>query len=79
MAKKSPEKLRPIIIKSGVPLAGLKGYFHGWCKEPFYTESSESSRYLTKTFALVEFSDGNVKLLEPDEIKFTNPYDPVPR
>jgi hypothetical protein len=63
-------ELRPDMIKNGHPASGSSGIFHSWCKEPFY---NESGIYLTKTFALVELSDGNVQLLEPDFIKLTSP------
>ncbi len=63
-------ELRPVVIKKGHPASGTSGIFHSWCKEPFY---NESGIYLTKTFALVELSDGNVQFLEPDLIKFTSP------
>jgi hypothetical protein len=47
-----------------------EGYFHGWCKEPYFTENS----FLTKTYALVELSNGSVELLEPASIRFAKPY-----
>ena len=63
---------RPIQVKSGLPYpsGGSLGYFHGWCKEPFYNDSGP---YLTKTFALVELADGNVVLIEPNWIRFKKP------
>jgi hypothetical protein len=68
--KLGESELRPVMIKKGHPASGSFGIFHSWCKEPFY---NESGIYLTKTFALIELSDGNVQFLEPDFIKFTNP------
>jgi hypothetical protein len=64
------DDLRPIVIKMGYPASGMTGVFHSWCKEPFY---NESGTYLTKTFALIELTDGSVKLIEPDSIRFLNP------
>lgn len=49
-----------------------KGYFHGWCKEPFV----ESDHYLTKTYGLVELTDGVVEFVDPISIKFIEPYKP---
>ena len=61
------EELRPVIVKVGKV---NEGYFHGWCKEPYFTENS----FLTKTYALVELSNGSVELLEPASIRFAKPY-----
>ncbi|HEV8511987.1 MAG TPA: hypothetical protein VGQ59_01855 [Cyclobacteriaceae bacterium] len=65
-------ELRPIEIKNGLPYpaGGSLGYFHGWCKEPFFNDSGP---FLTKTFALVELADGNVALIEPNLIRFKKP------
>lgn len=61
------DELRPVIVKVGKV---NEGYFHGWCKEPFFAESY----FLTKTYALVELSNGSVELLEPSSIRFAKPY-----
>jgi hypothetical protein len=67
MAMETLEELRPVIVKVGNV---KEGYFHGWCKEPFFTENS----FLTKTYALVELSNGSVELLEPGSIRFVKPH-----
>ena len=69
---KSIEQLRPIQVQ-GAPNIGTKpGYFHRWCVEPFMYDPGDQS--LTKTYALVELVDGSVKLIEPQFLKFTEPY-----
>ncbi|HRK54603.1 MAG TPA: hypothetical protein PK185_11865 [Cyclobacteriaceae bacterium] len=70
------KKLRSIEVNMGIPdiKFGSKGFFHSWCREPFY--NTEGSHYLTKTYALVEFMDGSIKLLEPEAIRFIEPYTP---
>ena len=70
--KVKEKEIREIEVKHGMryPAGGSRGYFHGWCKEPFYNESGS---YLTKTFALVELADGDVQLIEPSLIRFRNP------
>lgn len=69
------ENLRSIEIKLDLPSIknGSRGYFHRWCIEPFYSASLEYP--ISKTFALIEFPDGNVKLLEPETIRFVEPHD----
>ncbi len=69
------KKLRAIEIKKGiaVPNAGSNGYFHGWCDKPCLSESGFD--YIGK-YALIEFLDGSVKFIDPDAIKFTQPYSP---
>ncbi len=62
------EELRNVIVKVG---SVKEGYFHGWCKEPFYTDNGA---FLSKTYALVELSNGSVELLEPSSIRFVKPY-----
>lgn len=72
------KKLRSIEVKLGIPdiKLGTKGYFHTWCREPFY---SQNNQFITKTYALIEFLDGSVKLLEPEAIRFLEPYKPWAR
>jgi len=50
-------------------LAGLTGYFHGWTQEPIADVEG-----FTKTYAVVEFKDGNVRLVDPPTLKFVVPY-----
>ena len=66
--KKTSDELRQVTVLHG---AINKGFFHRWCREPFYNENGS---YLTKTFALVELSNGRVELVEPNTIKFITPY-----
>jgi len=68
--------VREIEVRSGLsyPLGGSPGYFHGWCKEPFFYNDDGSC--LPRTFALVEFPDGNVRFIEPNWIRFKNPMAP---
>lgn len=72
-AMKSKEnKLRPIEI-NGHPYVGSKcGFFHRWSVEPNY----ESETNFTRTLALVELNDGKIKFIEPEYLKFTEPYKP---
>ena len=66
--RKPSDELRQVTVLQG---AVNKGFFHRWCREPFYNENGS---YLTKTFALVELSNGRVELVEPNTIKFITPY-----
>ncbi len=66
--KNSENELRQVLVKQGKI---SDGFFHGWCKEPFY---NEDSTFITKTYALVELSNGAVELFEPSIIRFKNPY-----
>lgn len=59
--------LREIVLTVGAPFGTNKGYFHRWCLEPFY---ADSIGYVSRTFALIELSDGTVHLVHPSEIKF---------
>ncbi len=66
------KKLRPIELKSGFvsQASNLRtGYFHRWCAEPVYTDIDP---VMTKTYGLVELSDGSVCMVEPIQIKFIN-------
>jgi len=63
-------ELRTIVILGGFPQAGKEGFFHGWCKEPFF---NDTGGYITKTYALVEFTTGVVQLMDPNSIKFKRP------
>jgi hypothetical protein len=66
--KNSENELRQVLVKQGKI---SDGFFHGWCKEPFYNEDGP---FITKTYALVELSNGAVELFEPSIIRFKNPY-----
>ncbi len=70
--KVKEKEIRAIEVKHGMryPAGGSLGYFHGWCKEPFFNDSGP---YLTKTFALIELADGDVQLIEPTLIRFKKP------
>jgi hypothetical protein len=65
---------RLVEIRKGLPFApiGAQGFFHGWCKEPFFYD--DAGACLPRTYALVEFADGNVRFVEPDWIKFKSPF-----
>lgn len=67
------QELRSIVVIGGLPQTGSEGFFHGWCKEPFY---NDSGGYITKTYALIELANGFVKLIDPTQIKFKQPYSP---
>jgi hypothetical protein len=70
--KSKGESLKPIQI-NGHPYVGTKsGFFHRWCIEPNY----ESEVPYTRTLALIELNDGRVKYIEPEYLKFTEPYKP---
>jgi hypothetical protein len=68
------DKLRSIEVSAPIPniKCGSKGYFHRWCNEPYFDGSLNYP--LQKTFALIEFLDGSIKFMEPETIKFTEPY-----
>lgn len=68
-------RLRAIEIRKGLPFAplGSSGFFHGWCKEPYFYD--EAGSCLPRTYALVELPDGNIRMVEPDWIRFTDPFD----
>jgi hypothetical protein len=70
------KRLRAIETNMAVPNVeyGSRGYFHRWCDQPVF--DSALNYPLSKTFALIEFVDGSVKFMEPEAIKFTEPYDP---
>lgn len=70
------KELRSIEVGTGVSdiKHGSKGYFHSWCKEPYFWHETQ---FLTKTYALVELQDGRIKLVEPEAIRFLDPYDPL--
>jgi len=72
MKKSKEEDLREVEIKSGmsIELSGSKGVFHRWIAEPFY---GYNGSYLTKTYGLIELTDGNVHLIEPEYLKFSHP------
>lgn len=65
--------LRSIEVSMALPNIkhGSIGFFHCWTKEPFFDGSSNYA--LQKTFALIEFLDGSVKLMEPETIRFREP------
>lgn len=65
--------LRSIEVSMAIPNIkhGSRGYFHRWCNEPFFDGSLNHP--LQKTFALIEFLDGSVKLMEPETIRFLEP------
>jgi hypothetical protein len=65
------QELRTITFLNGVSHPEKVGFFHGWCKEPFY---NDLGGYITKTYALIELSNGIVRFIEPTEIRFTQPY-----
>jgi len=68
------KELRSIVVlQSTSHKVGEDGFFHGWCKEPFF---NDSGGYITKTYALVELSSGIVELIDPTLIKFKQPYEP---
>lgn len=69
------DKLRSIEVRVPLPNIsfGSKGYFHKWCDEPFF--DTALNHYLSKTFALIEFTDGSVKFLDPETIKFIKEED----
>jgi hypothetical protein len=48
-----------------------EGFFHGWCREPFF---NETGGYITKTYALVELANGKVKMIDPTMVRFKEPY-----
>lgn len=67
--KRWKKKLREIEIKVGTPnqAPGRKGFFHRWTVEPFFEHNGS---YVTKTYALIELTDGDVLLLDPEYFKF---------
>ena len=68
--KSKSKTLRTIKI-AGHPFVGNNtGVFHRWCTEPLY----DTGRVFSKTLALVELGDGRVKLIEPQYLQFTEPY-----
>ena len=67
---KSDDQLRPIQVICAPSIGTKQGYFHKWCDEPFM----HNPENMTKTYALVELIDGSVKLIEPQYLKFTEPY-----
>ena len=66
--------LRSIEVSMPVPEAsfGSKGYFHRWCDR--FSWEGPPDYPLRKTFALIEFQDGSVKLLDPEAIRFLEPF-----
>lgn len=67
---KSKEKsLRPIQVNGHPYLGSNSGFFHRWSRERKHPEM-----LYIRTFALVELIDGRVKLIEPEYLKFTEPY-----
>lgn len=61
-------ELRPVSVRVGPE---KEGFFHGWCREPFFNDAGE---YVTKTYALIETASGLVKMVEPSMIKFKKPH-----
>ena len=70
--KNLEDELRQVLIKQGQI---SDGFFHGWCREPYYNDDGPC---ITKTYALVELSNGAVELFEPSFIRFKNPYQAKP-
>jgi hypothetical protein len=68
-------QLRGIEVKSGHPVSRKKGFFHRWCTEPFLYDPDV---WMKRTYALVELEDGSVRFIEPEFIKFSEPYDKNP-
>lgn len=68
------DNLRSIVVKISLPeiRSGAQGYFHRWCDQPYYDSSLDYP--LRKTFALIEFIDGSIRFMDPETIKFTEPY-----
>jgi hypothetical protein len=66
------KNLRSIEVSVAIPNVkyGSKGHFHKWCVEFIYDHTGYPLR---KTFALIEFQDGSVKLLHPETIRFLEP------
>lgn len=62
-------QLRRVEFKNGMPFftPDKKGYFHQWTQEALL-ESDGS--VLTKTLAIIELMDGELKLVEPTYFKF---------
>lgn len=60
--KRLKKKLREIEIKVGTPnqAPGRKGFFHRWTDEPLFENDGS---YLTRTYGLIELTDGNLQLL----------------
>ncbi|HTJ52759.1 MAG TPA: hypothetical protein VL443_25055 [Cyclobacteriaceae bacterium] len=65
----SEKQLRKVEFKGGMPFVtpDKKGYFHRWTQEALL-ESDGS--VLTKTLAIIELMDGDLKLVEPTYFKF---------
>lgn len=68
------EKLRSIEVKKSIPQIKYveKGYFHCCCNEPFF--NSGLNYPLSKTFELIGFVDRVVDFLEPETLRFLEPY-----
>ncbi|UXE67960.1 MAG: hypothetical protein KA713_05040 [Chryseotalea sp. WA131a] len=65
------QELRSITVLNGISKPENGGFFHGWCKEPFY---NDLGGYITKTYALIELFNGIVRFIDPTDIRFTKPY-----
>jgi hypothetical protein len=68
--EETSQELRSVVVLGGFPQAGTEGFFHGWFREPFY---NDLGGYITKTYALIELSNGVVHFLDPTSIKFKKP------
>lgn len=62
--------LRKVEIGGVQPPGKTLGVFHRWCHEPFWYSTVGG---VTQTLALVEFTDGSVRFIEPAFVKFLEP------
>lgn len=62
-------KLRKIEFKPNAAAPSKTGYFHGFFEETIY----DGSYGMSKPVALVEYENGEVKVTEPQNIKFVCP------
>lgn len=72
MSKEKDKPLRSIEIYGHPYLSSKTGFFHRWSEEAI----NDADNLYTKTMALVELGDGKVRLIEPEYLKFTEPYKP---
>lgn len=62
-------KLRKIEFKPNVAEPSKTGYFHGFFEEVI----NDGDYKMSKPVALVEYENGEVKVLEPQNIRFVSP------
>lgn len=62
-------KLRKIEFKPNAASPTKTGYFHGFYEEAIY----DGDYRISKAVALVEYENGEVKIMEPQNIKFVTP------